>query len=93
MSFCTVPNDRKLQWLLRDIFPDAFMQRHTNFPSFQVFCYSSSVIVNWTADPMVYDETLLDCFVRESTEFSDWETMVRCAADERFSGSVQGELI
>lgn len=84
MSICTVRNDSKFRRLLTDVFSDDFMQQHTKFSDFEVFCFSSAVIVNWKADPMIYNEELLDRFVRESTEFPDWETMVRSAVDERF---------
>ena len=33
---------------------------------------------------MVYNEELLDRFVRESTDFESWEQMVKSAVDLRF---------
>lgn len=85
MSFLRVDNDPAFRSLLRDIFTDDFMRRHTRFQSFEGFRYSSAVIVEWNADPMVYNEDLLDRFVGESTDFPDWETMVKTAADVRFA--------
>lgn len=73
-------------WDLLDmIFTDEFMQKHTNFESFEYFRYSSAVMVNWGGAFMVYQETVFDNFVVESTEFESWAQMVTAAADERFS--------
>ena len=83
MSCVTVRNDEKIKKYLQEIFTDEFMQKHTNFESFEYFRYSSAVITNWDADPMVYDENLLDWFVFESTEFQSFDEMVRAAADQR----------
>lgn len=88
MSFVRVDNDESFQALLQDIFTDDFMRENTRFQTFEGFRYSSAVIANWDADPMVYNEALLDYFVKESTVFPAWEDMVRAAADRRFgSGS------
>lgn len=84
MSFVRVDNDESFRRMLRDIFQDSFMQQYTRFQSFDGFCYSSAVITNWNADPMVYNEELLDRFVRESTDFESWEQMVKSAVDLRF---------
>ena len=77
---------KALMDLLRDIFTEDFMGRHTRFDNFEHFCFSSAVIVNWNADTLIYSQTLLDSFVRESTDFSDWDTMVRRATALRFHG-------
>ena len=75
-------------WDLLDlIFTDEFMQKHTNFESFEYFRYSSAVIVNWCGAFMVYQETVFDNFVVESTEFESWAQMVTAAADERFNAA------
>ena len=64
---------QQLMSLLRDIFTDEFMAR-----------FSSAVIANWNADILIYSLTLLVSFVRESTDFTDWDTMVRRATALRF---------
>ena len=75
-------------WDLLDmIFTDEFMQKHTNFESFEYFRYSSAVMVNWGGAFMVYQETVFDNFVVESTEFESWVQMVTAAADERFNAA------
>lgn len=75
-------------WDLMDmIFTDEFMQKHTNFESFEYFRYSSAVMVNWGGAFMVYQETVFDNFVVESTEFESWAQMVTAAADERFNAA------
>ena len=48
------------------------------------FKYVDFFIANWNADTLIYSQTLLDSFVRESTDFTDWDTMVRRATALRF---------
>lgn len=85
MSTVTVQNDEKLRGFFAAIFTDHFMQTHTNFEKFEYFRYSSAVIANWDADPMVYDEALLDLFVQESTAFHSFDEMVRNATEQYFA--------
>ena len=83
MAFLTIANEAPFRKLLADIFTDEFMQKHTNFQTFEGFKYSSAVITNWDADIMIYSEDLLNLFVRESTEFDSWNKMVIAAVDEK----------
>ena len=83
MAFVTVKNDETLKRFFESIFTDAFMKTHTNFESFEYFRYSSAVIVDWTAAEMVYNEELLDLFVRESTRFQSFDEMIRAAVAEK----------
>ena len=73
-----------LMKLLEDIFTDEFMQQHTRFENFDGFKFSSAVMVNWKADTIVYAPLLLDSFVKESTQFSNWDEMVRAATSLRY---------
>ena len=41
-------------------------------------------MVNWKADTIVYAPLLLDSFVKESTQFSNWDEMVRAATSLRY---------
>lgn len=84
MGFVYIDDAPQVMRLLKDVLTDDFMAAHTSFQSFEGFRYSSAVIVNWDARQIVYDAALLDLFVRESTEFSSWDEMVRAATDERF---------
>lgn len=86
MAYISVENGELFQKLLKTIFTDDFMKEYTNFSSFEFFQYSSAVIANWKADPMIYDENLMDHFVRESTHFQDWNEMVIAATDRKFKG-------
>lgn len=86
-DFEFLPDGQKLVALLKDIFSDEFMKAHTRFESFEGFRYSSAVIVSWDRETLVYSRTLLDHFVRESTDFTGWDEMVRAATDERFHRS------
>ena len=90
-QFVCVDTDEKFRALLERIFHDDFMRRHTQFQSFEGFRYSSAVFVNWNADQMIYDEEVFDNFVRESTEFSSWDEMVRTAVDACFGGKAKQE--
>lgn len=75
-------------WNLMDmIFTDQFMQKHTNFDSFEYFRYSSAVMVNWGGEYMIYPEKVFNNFIVESTEFSNWDQMVMTAADEKFGAA------
>ena len=79
-----VPNTPELRELLTDIFSDEFMQEHTRFENFAGFRYSSAVIASWDSEELVFPTLLMDNFVKESTDFSSWEEMVRAATDLRF---------
>lgn len=83
-GYVSLTNAPELMKLLEDIFTDEFMQQHTRFENFDGFKFSSAVMVNWKADTIVYAPLLLDSFVRESTQFSDWDEMVRTATSQRY---------
>lgn len=71
--------------LLEMIFTDEFMQKYTNFDSFEPFKYSSAVMVNWGGDEMIYMEDVFNNFVKESTVFQTWDEMVMKATDLKFA--------
>lgn len=71
--------------LLEKIFHEDFMRKHTRFESFEAFQYSSAVFVNWKSDQLVYSRTVFDNFVKESTNFTSWEEMVKIGTDSYFS--------
>ena len=83
-GYVYVDMDEDFRKLLERIFNDEFMKKHTNFDNFEGFKYSSAVIANWSAEKMVYAQLLMDNFVKQSTEYSSWEEMVKAAADEAF---------
>lgn len=87
--YVRIQNDEKLKKLLQEIFTDAFMFRYTNFETFRYFQYSSAVICNWEAETMVYDEDLLNLFVKESTDFFTFDEMVKKATDLRFGNQTE----
>ena len=84
MAFQYVPVSPDLRKTMTEIFTEDFMKEETNFDSFEAFQFSSAVFVNWKSDIMVYDEEVLNTFVKESTRFSSWDEMVKAAADRRF---------
>lgn len=84
-SYTSVPAGEEFWNLLDMIFTDEFMQKYTNFENFEYFRYSSAVMVNWGGDHMIFQETVFNNFVIESTQFKSWDEMVMKAADERFT--------
>ena len=83
-GYVSVEMTEDLRRHLETIFNDDFMKAHTNFENFEGFKYSSAVIANWNADTVVYAQLLMDNFVKESTEYSSWEEMVKAATDAAF---------
>lgn len=81
VTAATPPEFRKM---LEVIFNDEFMQKYTRFENFEGFRYSSAVMTNWEADMMVYQRKVFDHFIKESTDFTTWEEMVKKATDEKF---------
>ena len=85
MAFQYVPVSPEFRSTLQEIFNDEFMKEETNFDTFEAFQFSSAVFVNWKSDIMVYDEEVLNNFIKESTRFSTWDEMVRTAADRKYN--------
>lgn len=85
MSTVTLRNDEKLRRFFAAIFTDDFMHSHTRFEKFEYFRYSSAVILNWDSEQPLYDETLLDLFVEESTDFHSFDEMIRAASEAHFA--------
>lgn len=84
MSILRIPKTESLVQILNEIFSDEFMAKHTNFQTFAQFRYSSAVFVSWDAAELIYDEDNMDRFVRESTQFKNWDEMTKTAADLRY---------
>ena len=84
MAFQYVPISPDFRKTMQEIFTDDFMKEETNFENFEAFQFSSAVFVNWKSDIMVYDEDVLNNFVKESTRFSSWDEMVQAAADRKY---------
>ena len=84
MAFLRVEATPELRKYITTIFTDEFMQKYTNFTNFMDFQSSSSVFLNWGSILWVYNEEVFDGFVKESTQFSSWNEMVKAAADETF---------
>ena len=80
-----IEDGKKTVEMLEDIFTEEFMRKYTRHESFESFKYSSMVFINWNADVLVYDGRLLDLFVKESTDFDNFEDMVKTATDIRYN--------
>lgn len=64
---------------LFELFNDAFMQKYTNFDSFEGFSFSGAVFINWDAERIMGPRTSFDCCVKGNTSFDTWEEMYRTA--------------
>lgn len=84
-DYVTVKAGKEFWEMLDLVFTDEFMQKYTNFESFEYFRYSSAVMVNWGSAFMIYQSNVFNNFVRESTRFETWDEMVMKAADECFA--------
>ena len=83
-DYVVIDTDEKFRELLNTIFSDEFMKKYTEFDNFEGLKYSSAVMANWDSDQMIYSQTVFDNFVKESTQFTSWEEMVKTATDEKF---------
>lgn len=83
-DYVSYNNDEQFKKILEDVFTDEFMQKYTKLENFEAFRYSSAVMCTWDSPRLVFSKTLLDGFVRESTDFDTWDEMVMTASDERY---------
>ena len=83
-DYVVIDTDENFRELLNKVFTDEFMQKYTEFENFEGFKYSSAVMANWDSDQMIYSQTVFDNFVKESTQFTSWDEMVKTATDEKF---------
>jgi len=79
-----IEDGKKVLTLLKEVFTDSFMHTYTRHQDFDSFRFSSMVFLNWDAERLIYDPALLDRFVQESTDFQNFDDMVRQAADEKY---------
>jgi len=82
MAFEFIPTTPEFKQTLEKMFTDEFMQKYTNFENFRDFKSSSAVFLNWESAFMVYNAEVFDGFVKESTQFSSWEEMIKTASEE-----------
>ncbi len=64
------------------LFNQQFMQRYTNYNSFEEFRFAGAVFINWSADFVVGDRMAFDSCVKGKTKFSNWEQMYQAALKE-----------
>lgn len=84
MDYECVEYNRELKELLENIFTDEFMKENTRFEDFKSFQFSSAVFVNWESDQLIYNKSVFDGFVSESTDFKSWDEMVKKGAEHTF---------
>lgn len=68
---------------LERMFNDEFMQKYTNYKSFEEYKFSTAVFINWQSDFVVGDRTAFDNSVKGKTIFSTWNEMYEKACEER----------
>lgn len=81
MAFQYVPVSPDMRKVFELIFNEDFMKANTNFDCFMDFQSSSAVFTNWQSDIMVYNEEVFDGFVKESTNYTSWNEMVKEAIE------------
>lgn len=67
---------------LGKIFNEKFMQKNTNYMTFEEFCFACAVFINWSADFVVGDRMAFDSCVHGKTRFDNWEQMYQTAIHE-----------
>jgi len=64
---------------LDTLFDAAFMKEHTNFQTFEEFCFSTAVFIDWGADFIVAPRAAFDHCVQGRTRFETWDEMYAAA--------------
>lgn len=64
---------------LEELFSPGFMERYTNFKTFEEFRFSGAVFVDWSAGFIVGPREAFNCCVRGKTTFQSWEEMYQAA--------------
>lgn len=72
---------------LEEMFNDRFMQKYTNYETFEEFRFAGAVFINWSADFVVGDRMAFDCCVKGKTKFNNWEHMYQTALKESVEGA------
>lgn len=85
-AFVDVLNDDE-RLTVGDLFGDAFVQQYTSFESFQAFLEASPLTVESVEDFADAPRDELDRHVAETTDFQDWQSMVRAASEEHVQRS------
>jgi hypothetical protein len=66
---------------LAHLFPPSFVQRHTEFESFEAFMAGSEWEVSSRAEFAAIPEDKFDAYVAEQSSFADWEEMLGQAGE------------
>lgn len=74
---------------LKEMFPDDFLHKHTKFSSISDFFEATGFKLDSQDDLKNLDETALDKFVSENSDFDSWESMKRQAGVELLEKKIQ----
>jgi hypothetical protein len=66
---------------LAHVFPPAFVQRHTEFESFEAFMRASEWDVSSREEFAAIPQAEFDAYVAEHSSFADWEEMLGQAGE------------
>ncbi len=72
-----------------DLFPPAFMERHTQFKSIDEMVEKSPFTVESQEDFEKIPDNKWDEFIRNTTSFQSWEEMMSKAGEEFFSKALK----
>lgn len=75
---------------LNELFPDEFLLRHTEFPSFSQLLSASGFVVENPEDFAAIPADQWNAFVRSRTRFSSWDEMLREATKDWATRAMEG---
>lgn len=73
----------------KEIFPDDFMRKYTKYMSVSDFFEATGFKLDSQEDFKNLDETALDKFVSENSDFDSWGSMKRTASAELLEKKIQ----
>lgn len=66
---------------MSELFPLAFMQRHSRYSSFDALLDSSGFTVNTKEDFEAIPDDEFDTYIRSVTDFRDWRSMLNAGTE------------
>lgn len=70
------------QYQLNEVFTKSFMTKNTNFTDIESFLLASPERISTQEEFTAADETILDSFVYQQTNFKTWKEMLNKASEE-----------
>lgn len=76
---------------LQEIFPPAFMHKHTDFDTIDAMLDASGFKIQTSDDFAAIPDSEWDAFVASRTRFNNWKRMLDTAIDEWVAGKLDSE--